>query len=953
MRRFNKGEISKISHLLFAHFPGHVYWLDEKKRYLGCNQLYCDFLGIKNEQEMIGKASQDILASLDIQVETAHLFNGYFEKTYIFAHKSSFKFKVTEVISGNIFLFFEEELSHYLKYIDQLEKKCSSLETKKNKTEVYLNNLIQIVPASVYWKNVDSVIIGSNLTHARLAGFSKPEEVIGKTEYDFVWKDQAASIIENDRLIMRSGEGLKLEETATLQDGAVHTFLTSKEPLRDKDNNIIGIIGISLDITDRKKMEKELHQAKLAAEAASQAKSEFIANMSHDIRTPLTGVVGMAKLIEDSVVNENIKHYAQLLEESGNQLFNMLNNILEMISQGRENGAQNDDACFDLRKMIENVIELERPSAVLKNIDLTTTVSEAIPSYLVGKCTKLQQIILNLIGNAIKFTNKGYVKLVVDCLKKSQDSVLLRFYVIDTGIGISPEFQDKVFEQFTRGTPSYKGLYAGYGLGLHIAQTYAHDLGSHIEFTSEVDKGTTFSFDMPLKIAEAPEDMRESIVIPTHSVKRQTHASKTIKQLEKKVSPDAPHILVVEDNKIALLSLENLIIQAGCRFTSAMDGERALDFATTQSFDLIITDIGLPGISGLDLSEKIREWEKKNNIRHVPIVALTGHAKNELESMGSLSVINKALTKPMRLETLKAIIDEFISSMPNPKKIYKEEYSLPNYLELKLPKMKTQLFELDPYPLFDLEAGLNADDGKQELLENKLNDLLLLLSNEESITSAIAVANWPALENLIVKIKNHAIYCGATKLLYACFYVEQYCKDNYSDLCERLCVQLLQIMRETKQSILNWFEQENKFFMSSPKSPCVQNGLGRDLPSKEEQLFELDQYPLLDVAKGIEILGSEESLLEMLKLLLIQTPKDKVEIEQAYAAGDWERIEELAHRTKSGASYSGTVRMKYACQYLERYRKAGHSRLLEQLYQQLLSVLEETMQAINQWLDKQ
>ncbi|MBA3537800.1 MAG: PAS domain-containing protein [Tatlockia sp.] len=133
-------------------------------------------------------------------------------------------------------------------------------------------DLIQNIPASVYWKDINSIIMGSNITHAKLTGFSRPDEVIGKTEYDFVWEQQAASIIENDRRIIQSGIMCKLEETATLKDGVVHTFLSSKEPLRDKENNIIGIIGISLDITEQKKIGHEFHHAKLPAEAANQLK---------------------------------------------------------------------------------------------------------------------------------------------------------------------------------------------------------------------------------------------------------------------------------------------------------------------------------------------------------------------------------------------------------------------------------------------------------------------------------------------------------------------------------------------------------------------------------------------------------------------------------------------------------------------------------------------------------
>ena len=193
-----------------------------------------------------------------------------------------------------------DDVSQYKKEIENLRKENTQLRTDKENIEAYLNNLIQIVPASVYWKDINSVIIGDNLLHAKIAGLKCNKDAVGKTDYDFIWKNQAKRIIENDKIIMRSKQGLKLEEEATLSDSKIHTFLTSKEPMFDKNQNVIGVIGVSLDITELKETQKNLEKAKIEAEAANIAKTIFISNISHDIRTPLSAIIGLSNIIENS-----------------------------------------------------------------------------------------------------------------------------------------------------------------------------------------------------------------------------------------------------------------------------------------------------------------------------------------------------------------------------------------------------------------------------------------------------------------------------------------------------------------------------------------------------------------------------------------------------------------------------------------------------------------------------
>lgn len=813
MKTLNKPLINTLYHELYNHLSAQVYWVDEHGHYLGCNQQYCNFLKQTTEANLVGKNVSDFLTTLGIRTEHNDFQKGIFERTYFFQEEPPIIFKVIETTACEVTLIIEENFSQYLSHIKQLENKCSYLETHKNQTETYLNNLIQIVPASIYWKDINSVILGSNITHATLAGFSKPEDVIGKTEYDFVWKHQAASIIENDHNIMNSGKGLKLEETATLNDGELHTFLTSKEPLRDKDHNIIGIIGISLDITDRKKMEKDLENAKLEAEAANQAKSDFMANISHDIRTPLTGVIGMAKMLEEQVPQQQHKQCAQWLGESGTQLLHMLNEILELIAADQVNEKELHEEPFNIYQLIQNISELVKPSTITKGLQLVTHIDDNIPLGLISDQVKIHRILLNLVGNAIKFTQQGHIEIKVKLKQQVDKQVLLQFCVTDTGIGIPQEYQNKIFERFYRVTPSYKGIYTGQGLGLHIVQTYLKLLGSEIFLTSQPDLGTTFYFDLLLMISEnmLTSSLPKSEIISSPPLKS---IEPVISMVDESYHDNVPHLLLVEDNKIALITLQSQIKRAGLQFTSAMDGESALDLAMHQSFDLIITDLGLPGLSGIELTEKLRHFESEQKKPAIPIIGLTAHAEDKIKLECLQAGMNEALTKPLTFDKLNEIKFTYFSVSPIPSSDV--NHALINTLTLgnDLPSTEEELFKLENYPLLDVDAALKGFANNHDLLKNILQSMVDDEMPKDCTELAQAYMDgrrWDLIEKITHRMKGGLVYCGTVKLIKACQYLESYHKAGYQHALERLYQQLLNIIDQTNRAVREWIDSVYKF----------------------------------------------------------------------------------------------------------------------------------------------
>lgn len=660
----------------------------------------------------------------------------------------------------------------------------------------FLDDLINQLPAAIFWKNTKSVFLGCNQYFADLAKLSSPKEIIGKTDYDLPWGKHEGDLYRQDdqEVMLNKKPKLGIEESQTLADGNVITLLTNKIPLFSKRDVVVGILGIFQDITARKEMERSLEKAKNQAEAANLAKTEFIANMSHDIRTPLNGIIGMSELLEDSLHDPEQKQYAQWVNESGEQLLGLLNSILDVVSTENVHEHDLQEEVFDIRQCVEDIFQLELPTIKLKGLERRIIIDALVPQYILSDRTKLHRILLNLLGNAIKFTNKGHVGIEVQLLANHNDLVTLQFCVVDTGIGIPDRLQQRVFDRFFRGSPSYKGIYSGQGVGLHIAQLYAKLLGGEIQLTSQEGFGTTFYFNLTFKIGHHTQVSKE--LAPTAGPEQLLKTEHT------------PHLLLIEDNRIALRMTEKIASNAGCRFTSAIDGEHALELTRMMDFDLIITDIGLPDISGNEVTRRIREWEASLDKKPVPIVGLTAHAPAKAIIECRQAGMNDIFSKPINLSTMNVIINQYITSA--------------------------------------ISAPVNQINLSQ------------------------------------AEISRH---------------------------------------------------------------------LGPDLPDEEQQLFEIDNFPTLDIQNAVKNIGSEYLLREVLQLMVDKAiPDDTSAMQRAYAENNWERVEYLAHKMKGGAVYCGTIKMQYACQYLERYRKAGHTTSLVALYQQLMSVIEETKLHITQWL---
>ncbi|MGQ3891423.1 ATP-binding protein [Legionella sp. CNM-4043-24] len=673
--------------------------------------------------------------------------------------------------------------------------------TKKASILELLEIVAPILPAPIYWEDANSILLGGNEAVFKATGALLAEAYVGKNLFELYPPDMAEYIKRHNDEVMRTGKVLSQEETIQdISTGEIKYFTAIKAPLRDENGTIIGIVGTSIDITERKKMEADLITAKEAAESANLAKDQFLANMSHDIRTPLTGIIGISALLEQEVQKQEEKEHAHWVNVSGEQLLALLNSVLDIVSLGKNQEGSVNLESVNINQLLRNIADLELPTIKLKHLELTLDVDSNVPEFIITDPVKLHRVLLNLLGNAIKFTDKGQVGIKVQYKHINPESGQLELLVSDTGPGIAKENQHKVFERFYRGDPSYKGHYTGYGVGLHIVQEYIAVLQGNISLESQVGKGTTFKVSIPVNVAgkTIEAESQDSPVHHTyHFDDEKDKDTYTLNTHSIECSP--PVVLLVEDNPIALKVVESIVKQADCQYLSASTGEQALELIQAHEFDLILSDIGLPGISGNELATSIREMESRSGRKPTFIIGLTAHAVSATKKESLKAGMNQIVTKPINLRTLQDILKHYI--LPKRKQPLSDgELSASDLLNTD-----DKLFKIDQYPLLDVYAGLEtlgSIETMKELVTILLHDDLP--RDLQAIKNAYAEQDWKAVEKTAHKMKSSALYCGTTRMKYACQYLERYQKAGYSHLQNELYLQLIRVVEQTARAITDW-----------------------------------------------------------------------------------------------------------------------------------------------------
>ncbi|GAB7024117.1 PAS domain S-box protein [Desulfovibrio brasiliensis] len=627
-----------------------IFYEDRMGRYLGCNSSFERFFGVKRS-DIIGRTPYELFEKKD-----AVAFGTNHNELYQPGAVQNFEHVMETVLGERFFIIHKAVLPSaegdpvgtvgYITDITESQEREKALKTALDRISFYVNNSPLAV---IEWEGGITIKSWSRQAE-RIFGWSR-REVVGKTwsDFPFIPPEDAKKVAQDVGELFDGNASFNVVENRNYRkDGSIVHCQWYNSPLRDEKGTVVSILSQVADNSILYQAMQELKVSKEEAEAANEAKSLFLANMSHELRTPLNGIMGMQQLLMTTELDEEQDKYVQLSVQSAKRLNGVLGDILDLtrIEHGRMNVVE---VPLDIVETFQLVEQLFRPMCEQKGLELIMKLDESIPENLIGDALRLQQILTNLVGNAVKFTDSGAIRCEASLLNvEHAGQVRVLFSVSDTGIGIADEMLDKVFEEFSQADEGYRRAYQGAGLGLSIVRSLIDLLGGSLSVESSLGAGTEFMFSLLFDVDNERID------------------TELVVQTEEKADRDLRErsILLAEDETVNQMAIKAILERSGYNVHAVNDGEEALRELAKNDYDLILMDIQMPIMDGVEATRHIREGAVGQDRRNIPIVALTAYAMEGDREVFTKAGLDEYITKPVEMKRLHGVIEALLDREP-------------------------------------------------------------------------------------------------------------------------------------------------------------------------------------------------------------------------------------------------------------------------------------------------
>jgi len=768
-----------LTYFFIEHAGEAVFWLSPELRFVYVNNAACVMLGYRRE-ELLDMSLAEV--DKDFSLEKWSEVWAQMKAGQALTMTSNHSAKDGRIIPVEV-------RANYLAF-DGREYSCAFVRdiTERKRTDERYRSIIEDMHDAYYEMDLKGNLTFFNDALCKLHKRSR-EELIGTNNRDYMDAETGKEIVSLYKQIYDTGEPVRgVVWKRTRPDDADRWFEFSASLIRDTAGRPAGFRGISREITQHILDAEALLKAKEGAEAANRAKSEFLANMSHEIRTPMNGIIGMTDLALDTDLSSEQREYLDMVKVSADSLLSIIDDVLDF-SKIEVGKLDLDPINFELRRSIDDVLKTLALRARQKGLHLGSHILPDVPDALIGDPGRLRQILVNLIGNSLKFTSEGEVVVHIAADSLNEEDALLHFSVSDTGIGIPTDKQDLIFEAFSQADGSTSRRYGGTGLGLTISSKLVAMMDGRIWVVSQPGAGSTFHF--TARFGTRREERRSDEI--TKSECRGV-LEPVVDDTGRKPSY---HVLLAEDNAVNQRLVVRLLEKHGHTVVVTGDGHQALAALERESFDLVLMDMQMPEMNGYEATAAIRDREQMSG-GHVPIVAMTAHAMKGDRERCLESGMDGYVSKPIKISDLFDAIDG-IASLRGPD------------LRVRAP------LHVQSDTVFETEEALSRVEGDLEFLlglaASFLDSCPSLLTK---IYGAIASRDGPELEGTAHHLKGAAGNLGAKTVCGAAERLETMGREDRFDGASEACLKLTSEIEQLRVALAEFAKDNGLVLVPRP-----------------------------------------------------------------------------------------------------------------------------------------